>query len=88
MFALVEGHPNIDLMIYYMLRSAILAAKLYYHHHKQVSQIAGDRGVGNLSVGRPSKEQTARFQWVIYLLLPEHASEELWPIRKVFHCRL
>ena len=36
MFTLVEGHPNIDVMIFYMLGSAILAATLYYHHHKQV----------------------------------------------------
>jgi hypothetical protein len=34
--ALVEGHPNIDLIIFYMLGSAILAAKLYYLHHKRV----------------------------------------------------
>ncbi len=38
MFALVEGHPNIDVMIFYALASAILAATLYHyhHHHKQV----------------------------------------------------
>ncbi len=36
MFALVEGHPNIDLMILYVIASGILAATLYYHHHKQV----------------------------------------------------
>ncbi len=36
MFALVEGHPNIDLMIFYVIASVILAATLYYNHHKQV----------------------------------------------------
>lgn len=36
MFALVEGHPNIDLMIFYVIASAALAATLYYHHQKQV----------------------------------------------------
>jgi hypothetical protein len=36
MFALVEGHPNIDVIIFYVLASAILAATLYYFHHKQV----------------------------------------------------
>jgi hypothetical protein len=36
MFALVEGHPNIDVMIFYMLASALLAATLYYFHRKQI----------------------------------------------------
>jgi hypothetical protein len=36
MIALLEGHPNIDVMIFYVLASAILVATLYYHHHKQV----------------------------------------------------
>jgi hypothetical protein len=36
MFALVEGHPNIDLTIFYVIAPLILAATLYYHHHKQV----------------------------------------------------
>lgn len=35
MLALVEGHPNIDVMIFYVVASAILAATLYYFHHKQ-----------------------------------------------------
>jgi hypothetical protein len=36
MFALVEGHPNIDVIIFYVLVSAILAATLYHFHQKQV----------------------------------------------------
>ena len=32
MLALVEGHPNIDVMIFYALGSVILAATLYYFH--------------------------------------------------------
>ena len=36
MIALVEGHPNIDAMVFYVLASAILAATLYYFHHKPI----------------------------------------------------
>ena len=36
MIALVEGHPNIGVMVFYVLASAILAATLYYFHHKQI----------------------------------------------------
>jgi hypothetical protein len=36
MFALVEGHPNIDVIIFYVLASAILAVTLYYFHQKRV----------------------------------------------------
>ena len=32
MLALVEGHPNIDAVVFYLLASAILAATLYYFH--------------------------------------------------------
>jgi hypothetical protein len=32
MLALVEGHPNIDVMVFYVLASAILVATLYYFH--------------------------------------------------------
>jgi hypothetical protein len=32
MLALVEGHPNIDVMGFYVLASAILVATLYYFH--------------------------------------------------------
>jgi hypothetical protein len=34
MLALVEGHPNIDAVVFYLLASAILAATLYYFHHR------------------------------------------------------
>jgi hypothetical protein len=36
MIALVEGHPNLDLILFYALASAALAAILYYFHHRQV----------------------------------------------------
>lgn len=36
MLALVEGHPNIDVMIVYALASALLTATLYHYHRKQV----------------------------------------------------
>ena len=36
MIALVEGHPNLDLIVFYVLASAILAATLYYFHHRQI----------------------------------------------------
>jgi hypothetical protein len=32
MLALVEGHPNIDAVVFYLLASAVLAATLYYFH--------------------------------------------------------
>ena len=34
MLALVEGHPNIDVIIFYIIASAILAVTLYRHHQK------------------------------------------------------
>lgn len=34
MLALVEAHPNIDAMVFYALASAVLAATLYYFHHR------------------------------------------------------
>lgn len=36
MFAFVEGHPNFDVMIFYLLASTILAVTLYYFHQKRV----------------------------------------------------
>ena len=36
MIALVEGHPNLDLIVFYVLASTILAATLYYFHHRQI----------------------------------------------------
>jgi hypothetical protein len=35
MIALVEGHPNIDALVFYVLTSTILAATLYYFHRRQ-----------------------------------------------------
>ena len=34
MFALIEGHPNIDVIIFYILASAVLTVTLYRHHKK------------------------------------------------------
>jgi hypothetical protein len=36
MIALVEGHPNLDLIVFYALASAAVAAILYYFHHQQM----------------------------------------------------
>jgi hypothetical protein len=36
MFALVEGYPNTDIMIFYVVASAIFAFMLYRYHRKQV----------------------------------------------------
>jgi hypothetical protein len=34
MLALIEGHPNVDVIIFYILASAFLAVILYRHHQK------------------------------------------------------
>ncbi len=34
MLALIEGHPNIDVIIFYILASAILIVTLYRYHKK------------------------------------------------------
>jgi hypothetical protein len=34
MLALIEGHPNLDAIIFYILASAILTVMLYRHHQK------------------------------------------------------
>jgi hypothetical protein len=36
MIALVEGHPNIDVIVFYLFGTAILAATLYYFHRRQM----------------------------------------------------
>jgi hypothetical protein len=36
MFAFVAGHPNIDVVVFYAFAAAMLAATLYYFHHKRV----------------------------------------------------
>jgi len=36
MLALVEGHPNIDAIIFYVVACAILAATLYFFHTRQM----------------------------------------------------
>jgi hypothetical protein len=36
MIALVEGHPNIDVIVFYLLASAILAVTLYRFHQRQL----------------------------------------------------
>ena len=38
MLALVEAHPNIDMMVFYALATAILAGTLYYYPHQAGSQ--------------------------------------------------
>jgi hypothetical protein len=34
MLALIEAHPNIDVIVFYILATAILTATLYRHHRK------------------------------------------------------
>jgi hypothetical protein len=36
MLALVEAHPNIDVMIFYVLASALLVVTLRYFHRKEI----------------------------------------------------
>ena len=36
MFALVEGHPNIDAVVFYVFASSLLAAVMYYFHNRQM----------------------------------------------------
>jgi hypothetical protein len=33
---MMEGHPNIDVNLFYLVGTAILAATLYYFHHRQM----------------------------------------------------
>jgi hypothetical protein len=35
MLALVEAHPNIDVMVFYLIACTILVAALYHFHHKR-----------------------------------------------------
>jgi hypothetical protein len=34
MLALIEGHPNIDAVIFYILASALLTVTLYRYHRR------------------------------------------------------
>ena len=34
MLALIEGHPNVDVMIFYIIATAVLTIALYRHHRK------------------------------------------------------
>jgi hypothetical protein len=36
MLVLAESHPNIDVMVFYVIASVLLATTLYYFHRKQV----------------------------------------------------
>jgi hypothetical protein len=36
MFALVETHPNVDVMIFYVFAAALLAAMLYRYNRRQI----------------------------------------------------
>jgi hypothetical protein len=36
MLTLVEGHPNLDMIVVYAPASAVLVAALYYFHHRQM----------------------------------------------------
>jgi hypothetical protein len=34
MLALIEGHPNVDVIVFYIVATAVLALFLYRHHRK------------------------------------------------------
>lgn len=34
MLALIEGHPNVDAIVFYILATAILTVTLYRHHRR------------------------------------------------------
>lgn len=34
MLALIEAHPNVDVIIFYVIATAILTVSLYRHHRK------------------------------------------------------
>ncbi len=34
MLALIEAHPNIDVIVFYVLAATVLAVSLYRHHQK------------------------------------------------------
>lgn len=34
MLAFLEGHPNIDVIVFYIIASALLGLTLYRHHRK------------------------------------------------------
>ena len=36
MIALVEAHPNIDVLVFYVIASTILAVTLYFFHTRQM----------------------------------------------------
>jgi hypothetical protein len=36
MLPLVESHPNIDAMIFYVIAAAVLVTVLYRFHHRQI----------------------------------------------------
>jgi hypothetical protein len=36
MLALAEAHPNIDVMVLYVMAAVLLAATLYHFHRKQI----------------------------------------------------
>jgi hypothetical protein len=36
MLALAEAHPNIDVMVFYLIASALLAATLYHFHRRRI----------------------------------------------------
>jgi hypothetical protein len=38
MLALIEGHPNIDVIIFYVIAITVLTVTLYRHHRKTVGE--------------------------------------------------
>ena len=47
MLALIEGHPNVDVINFYILASALLTFILYRHHRKALTGDANRLGLGS-----------------------------------------
>jgi hypothetical protein len=64
---------------------AVAALLLLQRRVKRARQRVGSQTLDQ--AGR-SRNKRLAFGGPFYLVLPENASEELWPVRKVLHCRL
>jgi hypothetical protein len=43
MLALIEGHPNIDVIIFYVIATGVLTLTLYRHHRKTAGERPAQR---------------------------------------------
>jgi hypothetical protein len=88
---LSEGAPQHDakagqIIVFGELSPIAGAALLLLQRRvKKAQQRVGNR---TLDQARRSRNKRLAFGGPFYLVLPENASEELWPVSKVLHCRL